>query len=265
MLDFYIDDSYSSGDVPCGSGVFVLAGWSAWPKHWDTFESHWQGEVIRKSPRPITRLHMSQLENPVPERRGEFQGWTRDEQNQLMTRAVDAVVVDAACPSMFGLAVAIDIAEGRQYALKDLFATALFQMVFDLVEFCHTPVEGLRFAYEADNEHFWPTLRDAVGAIRAILNVLPSEAAQKVFDDVGYMPMAPTTAGLQAADLLAYEIKRRVELRPKPRRSYERLRDGRWHSFRRSIADIDPLPIYGLPTHAFDPVTRKFLFRDCEV
>lgn len=264
MLNFYFDDSYTSGEVlEHTGGVFVLAGWAAPPVEWDAFEPGWQERVIGQAPRPITRLHMADLENPREGNRGEFRDWTRDEQNRLMRSAVDAILDDGLSESMFGLAVAIDIGRGRRYPLADLFSTALYQLLRDLVEFVPQSPVGIQLAFEDDNRQFWPLLQGAIETIREWLSVHPNKALETLFANRGYLPSPNTRAGLQAADLLAYEIKRRVELRPKQRKSYERIVDGRWHVFRRTIADVDgPLPLLGLPTHTFDPPSRNFLLGD---
>ena len=260
MLDFYIDDSYTSGEsLATTGGVFVLAGWVSLPRYWDEFETFWRDNVIATSPRPITRLHMADLENPIQERRGEFRDWTRDEQNALMASAVDAVSTGMACPYAMALAQAIDIGKGRSYSLTDLFSTALYHLIADLFMFSRLPVQGLQLAYEDDNEQFWPHLQQAVNTIRSFLALHPDPKLTEVFSETGYQPMSPKRAGLQAADLLAYEIKRRVELRPKPRTSYERIITECPHVFRRSVADVDgSLPILGLPSQTFDARLVRF-------
>lgn len=255
MLDFYIDDSYTSGGIELDQtgGVFVLAGWISLPRYWDQFELYWKENVIAKAPKPISRLHMSDLENPVDEKRGEFRGWTRDEQNALMSSAVNAVTDARGCPYMMALAQAVDMPKGRKYPITELFATALYHLMFDLFQFSRFPVQGLQLAYEDDNKQFWPHLQNAVTLIRTFVEAHPDPKMQKVFSETGYQPMRPVAAGLQVSDLLAYEVRRRVELHPKPRRSYERLIVGCPHVFRRTVADVDgPLPIVGLPSRTFD-------------
>ena len=222
MLAAYFDESAN----PTGE-IFTLAGWVAVPSAWDHLSDEWR-LMIKEAPHAISAFHMKH----IAQRTGEYSdehGWAKSERTALVTRATDIVLDAATNVRMFGVGCTFvpfglrpTLSVRARYMI--CYQTVMWQVLqaFPIesgIDFIFDEKEKVRKHVQA---HFYRAkaalpagLRDRLGAV-------------SFADDTKVPP-------LQAADLLAYERRKRTQDRlhgeTRFRASYRRLLE-RPHSFK---------------------------------
>jgi hypothetical protein len=227
MMGLYADESEAENP-----GVFTIAGWMASPSEWDQLRGPWMKLLETAGPKPVSALHMKDLTPDPP--KGEFEGWSPKDRDALVIGAVD-LLVGAGAPMKdlyaVGTTVVVDdftdlalrmgvppIAKNTHYLM--LYRDFLFQAMFFPVA-----ARGIDCVFDTRKGIEGKALKYFAMAKTAINSRLPRRVGAIAFMDDTDEP------ALQAADLLAYELRRRVWQRIREpdrpvRRSYERIKAG---------------------------------------
>ena len=227
MIGLYADESEAEDP-----GVFTIAGWMASPSEWDRLRGPWMQLLETAGPRPVSALHMKDLTPDPPKK--EFQGWSAKDRDALIIGAVDLLV-------------------GAGTPMKNLYAVGTTIVVDDFTDLA----ARLEVQPFSKNRHYlnlywnfllqallFPIAERGIGCVFDIRKGIQGGALQvfaatkAAFDRAWPGRVGGITflddkdePALQAADLLAYELRRRVwqricEPERPPRRSYERLKAG---------------------------------------
>jgi hypothetical protein len=219
-IGFYGDESEATGKV------FTLAGFMAAPTGWDHFIPKWREMLCNTGPYPVDAFHSADIEAAKPP----FDGWPIEARRKLVDNAVDLLCDTDLCGNLYAVACTFvipdfhamdptflgNIAKTYEWAYRVLLHNILATWVFNGYEFYFDEKEKVKGRVE---KHF----NDS----KASLDKNPAYAGKlsniSWRDDRKVIP-------LQAADLLAYEIRRhtwtRLERGEVPMRSaYQRIKD----------------------------------------
>lgn len=227
MIGIYADESESHSP-----NIFTIAGWFAPPSAWDRLRAPWMEMLRTIGPNPVSALHMKDLTPDPP--KGEFAGWTREKRDALIVGAVDLLVGERSpISNLYAVGTTIDVDEwerigrriGEGPASKE--ETYLFLYHGFLMQSLLLPVatNGLDFIFDTRKGIQGEALQYFTHTKNAVERHIPGKVGGIAFMDDKDEP------ALQAADLLSYELRRRVwqrTVRPDrpPRRSYQRLKEG---------------------------------------
>lgn len=219
-IKFYADESEATGQV------FTLAGFWASPSGWDSFVPKWRQMLCETGPYPVDAFHSADIEAAKPP----FDGWTIEQRRKLVDNALDLLSDPTLCANLYAVGCTFvlsdfhilnpkilgDIAQTYDICYRVLLRTILSNWVVNGIDFIFDQKEKVKGRVET---HF--------NNSKAILDKNPETAGklnEVVFrDDRKVIP-------LQAADLLAYEIRRhtwtRIEKGEMPMRSaYQRIKE----------------------------------------
>lgn len=231
MLRIYMDESGTHD----GSPVVSVSAYAGRPKEWQKFIKDWN---VAK--RPIKIFHATDCEAL----RGEFDGWSADQRNELVARLLPVLNKYELRGNAIGINVNDFKAAVKNLTLEHLFGSpyaACFQVVVDNVLWqCREAklTEALAFIHE-DNDY----KQEALDAFDFVKSIYPEFAARMTMTFASKEKMVP----LQAADILAYEANKRLRDQSRP--------------LRRSLMAIDPdsskLHIAGIDKNNVDEMMRK--------
>jgi len=221
-VGFYADESESTGEV------FTLAGFIATPGAWDRFVPRWRQMLCDTGPYPVDAFHAADIEAARPP----FDGWPIQARQQLVQNALGLLEDKSLCQNLSAVSCT--------FVMKDIQAVAPKLLgngsVADVYERCYRVVfqnilnrwvyNGIDFIFD-DKEKVKGRVQDHFNKAKATLDRNPTYAGKLnecLFrDDRKVIP-------LQAADLLAYEVRRYVWERltkpnPPVRPAYQRIKD----------------------------------------
>jgi len=219
-VGFYAYESESTGKV------FTLAGFMATPSAWDSFVPKWREMLCNTGPYPVDAFHSADIEAARPP----FDGWTYEQRQKLVDNALDLLTDTSLCANLFAV--------GCTFVLQDfdIFTPNILGDIAHTYNLCYRVVlhnimstwlvNGIDFIFD-DKEKVKGRVEAHFNNSKAVLDKNPKTAGklnQLVFrDDRKVIP-------LQAADLLAYEIRRhtwtRIEKGEVPMRSaYRRIKE----------------------------------------
>jgi hypothetical protein len=208
--------------------VFTLAGFVASPSAWENFIPAWREMLCSVGPYPVEALHTNVLERGRPP----FDGWVREEREALIARAVDILTDTTLCANLYAISCTFMLDELND-RIPCIFEKAKTQEIYErcyrvvfenILKF--SPFKGIDFIFDRKAK-VEGRVQAHFEAAKAELDKDPDTNGRLnecIFrDDRKFMP-------LQAADLLAFEIRRRVwdksrdasaPLRP----TYQKLKD----------------------------------------
>ncbi len=219
-IGLYADESESTGKV------FTLAGLMAAPSGWDSFVPKWRQMLCETGPYPVDAFHAADVEAA----KAPFDGWPLEDRQRLVDNAIGLLADTKLCANLFAVSCTFvledfnalspkilgNVAQTYELCYRVLLHKVLATWVFNGYDFVFDEKEKVKGRVE---RHFY--------ASKSILDKDPKYAGKLndvVFrDDRKVIP-------LQAADLLAYEIRRhvwtRIERGEVPMRSaYQRIKD----------------------------------------
>lgn len=227
-LGVYCDESDTNGKV------FTLAGWAGVPSAWNTFTPAWREMLSCFGPSRVRAFHAVD----VGSRRGdgEFARWPRKDRLAFIHRAADLITDrDIMGPTAFAVAASIEIGEferlvpGLEWTPEDLYGIC-FSSIFHQV-LSHGVEQDIYFVMD-----------EKKAVEERITNFFYQTKAK--FTEWGHADKVRGIAfendevliQLQAADYLAYEVRRGILNRRRDpvyveRQPYTRLKE-REHSFR---------------------------------
>lgn len=203
MFSAYIDDSGSEED----DKTLVLAGWVQSASVWAAFSHSWQAELAK--PPAIAYLHMVEAER----RRGPFQGW--DEQQRDRKVAALANIIIGYKPWFLECSVSRKQYEEIlgpviPYDLRGPYFPCFYAMILKLTQWHLTMRNTFPIDFIFDEQ-------GAIGA-RAVVwyEFVKSTQPTPIRQLLGSTPVFKDdkkVAPLQAADMLAWHLRRRREKR----------------------------------------------------
>jgi hypothetical protein len=207
LLKAFIDDSGSGGD----SRWFVLAGYVGTVEGWDRFDASWK-TVLAAPPR--IRYFKS---NEAAHLRGEFAGFTREQRNAKMDALIDIIgdCAERAICARMRQGDYNDIAKGQIPARYDspyylLFPTFIAAVVN--IERIEGLSEATEFVFDSD-QRFERLEYEMVPGLMPLRSFKGGIVSVAYRDDKTSLP-------LQAADLLAWQIRRAFSITDEPRREH---------------------------------------------
>jgi hypothetical protein len=252
MLIAHLDESGHSGSTD----FFAMAAFVGEDAQWGAFDKAWQAALAAHE---APYLHMREFAH----RTGAFKGWTEERRRGLLSAAVGAIN-DA---RLEAIAVAMSVSDFRalnaeeQVMFQDPFFSCFQEVSYGVqIMSDRTPApEKIRVVFSLQDD-FGPKLRKLWTALQQRSKVL-STKAELQFDDMRQTP------GLQAADLLAYELRHFYDMRQKRPADISRwpFRALVWHQYRvLGTRMLKYLPLWYLKLQAsavFDEAMRE-LFSD---
>ncbi len=224
-LTLYLDESFT--DRTC-----VVAGYLGLATMWhDSFDPKWR-EAMAGAPRKLTEFKASDCR----QRRGEFQGWHKDECDSV-TQQVVSVIADACVPGDlvgFGGAIVYPAAPTpphRRRIQQHGFLNCLIACLSDALDvaagFSSATGDGTVSIVLDKRKGFWDCVVRSFNDVRGIID--PSTVGRLRDPTPGDSKNLP---GVQAADLLAYELRKEIQNRIEGRRpsaALEELVTRRFH------------------------------------
>lgn len=228
MINIYCDESDDGT-------TYALAGWIASPSAWDRFVPVW-GQMLRDNPlvdgSPMPSFHASEIVERQNISDSRFKGWTFDQEVKAFSQACDILLDRQHLANAWRIGVSIvfpaDVQGVSRRERDEASWLMLFDRLFWLLLRQLPAFNGISFVF--DNK---PSVSDNVNryfyAAKTALNEI---APGKLLDDAVAFRADEFALPLQAADLLAYEWRKRTSDRiwspgKATRRSYQRLKDGR--------------------------------------
>lgn len=199
----YGDESGIHDEAP----VFVLAGWIAPEDEWAGFMPRWR-DALRIAGHPEgVPFHMTDFGSS----RRAFEGWSDDRRLGLITSLIDVIVGT----NVFGCGMVVDRERARSLGVGgEWFATEPYTASFPLFEsHCFSRGgaffdAGPRISFVMDRQEvFGHAMKTTHDSRRGAPNPISEQMGSLEFrDSLGNPP-------LQAADLLAFEIRKEIEAR----------------------------------------------------
>ena len=177
----------------------------------------------------IPSFHASELVNRDIISDSRFKGWDFADETRLFTRAVDIICDKRYCAVMWPIGCSVSLAGNRDWiATPDTAWKLLFVRLFMAVLEKYPAQNGISFMFDDKPEVRSYVDRFYRPAREAINEVWPG----KIYGDEVRFGDDELVEPLQAADLFAYEWRRRISeraLKPAkpPRTAYKRLREAR--------------------------------------
>lgn len=197
---FYADESEATGLV------FTLAGFLASPSAWSRLIPKWRQMLCDTGPYPVSAFHSAD----IAAAQEEFEGWPQSDRKQLLTNALGLLADTSLCSNLYAVSAtyviedfkALDarlLGDGSIAAIYDGCYRVLFHNILS-----SWPFNDIEFVFD-EKEKVKGRVRSHFDKSKEILDAMPSfkgRLGQCSFrDDRKVIP-------LQAADLLAYEIRR---------------------------------------------------------
>jgi len=216
MLRAFVDDSGSGGDSPW----FVLAGYLGTVADWDAFDSEWQ-EVLCAEPR-IEYFKMKQAERL----RDQFEGFTPEQRDAKINALID-VILKRARQAVYVRAKQKDYDEIVKTQVPEMWDNAYF-FLFPAFVTCCTSLEKwfgnsepIHFVFDS-HERFENPSKQLYNQILGAPVLAGRIVNVDYEDDKQFLP-------LQAADLLAWQVRRAFSFPQEKRRAhYDRANSCAW-------------------------------------
>lgn len=208
---------------------YALAGWLAVPSAWDRFDDAWKS-MLSSLPMPdgspCPAFHAAEIVNRDTINNSRFKGWSFDQEKNAFIKATDLIVSKSACSIMWPLGVAVEVPSTFTDIQRDAIWLLLFLKLFGALIETFPAQRGIAFVFDEK-----PSIAHlAMDAYRVVRERFDQEAPEYL-TTIGFRS-DEDAPGLQAADLLAYEWRKRItdaNLTPSKavRRSYQRIREAR--------------------------------------
>jgi len=245
MMTMYCDES-DDGET------YALAGWVGVPSAWHTFDPAWRA-MLRSITMPdgssCRAFHAADIVGRDQIKDSPFKGWTFDDERSAFDKAITLVEDHKIAANLWPVGVALELPSSFAWIPRDSIWLMLFAKLFMLLAKTYPLQRSIEFMFDEKKAVQNHALRIHAAAKKGFNEHVGEEYLGGIAfdDDEKVIP-------LQAADLLAYEWRKRVSdetARPaKPiRKSYARIRqarpDGALWRYGRSLFDeamrIDPV------------------------
>ncbi|HEY2150307.1 MAG TPA: DUF3800 domain-containing protein [Vicinamibacterales bacterium] len=233
-ITLYVDESESQTPA-----VFTLAGFAASPVGWRDFIPAWREMLCSIGPYPVDAFHANRIDKGEPP----FDGWKPEERAALFARAVDILADTQITSNLYAIGCSFvidDMLANLPSCLGDKSTPDIYErcyrvLFYNILKF--SPFMGVDFVFDKKkkSEHkvkgHFDRVKETSKRDSAMVGTLGECAFE---DDRKVMP-------LQAADLLAFELRRRAWDRKRNdslpiRRTYQRLKD----VFKKTSVDARP-------------------------
>jgi hypothetical protein len=222
-MELYGDESESTGEV------FTIAGFLASPSAWDKFIPRWREMLCDTGPYPVNAFHAADVEAG----KRPFDGWPPEARNQLVENALGLLTDQNLCSNLYAVSCSYVIQECAAFDNRSLGTGS----VPDIYERCYRGLfysvltrwsfNGLDFIFDNKDKVRGRVQKHFEGA-KAVLDESPGYLGKlnrvSFRNDRDVIP-------LQAADLLAYEVRRHIWTRlqrgdsVEHRPAYQRIKD----------------------------------------
>jgi hypothetical protein len=219
-VTFYADESESTGEV------FTVAGFMATPSAWQRFIPRWRQMLSDTGPYPVDAFHAADVEAGRPP----FDGWSDNARAALVQNALAVIADKSLCQNLYAISCSFVLpdyqllSKGKKSSIADhyercyrvVFQNILNRWVYNGIEFVFDNKEKVKGRVQT---HF-NRAKEQLDKMPLYRGKLESCSFR---DDRVAVP-------LQAADLLAYEVRRRVWERLRNpnapvRNAYQRIKD----------------------------------------
>jgi hypothetical protein len=224
MMTLYCDESDDGRS-------YALAGWLAVPSAWDTFDRAWREMLlglVMPDGTPCRAFHGAEIVGRAEISGSKFKGWTFEDEVNAFTRAVDVITNRQVCPLMWPVGVSVEIPRTFTWVPRDSVWLILYLKMFQLLAATYPAQRSISWMFDEK-----PGVAGHAATIWSrAKNVMNARVGEEYLHGVLSFGADEDVMGLQAADLLAYEWRKRItDGRHQPtkpvRRSYTRLRQSR--------------------------------------
>jgi uncharacterized protein DUF3800 len=223
MMTLYCDES-DDGDT------YALAGWLATPSAWARFETAWR-EMLATIPMPdgsaCKAFHTREIVNRDKIPNSPFKGWEFEDETDAFQKAVDVITNKDHCAIMWPFGVAAETPRSFTALKRDSIWLLLFTNFARMINRTYTAQRSISFVFGEKWE-----LEGSAALIHDILKKALNDIAPDTIEGSVRFAKDDDEPGLQAADLMAYEWRKRIsDARHRPdkpvRKSYARIREAR--------------------------------------
>jgi hypothetical protein len=222
-MGFHGDESEATGEV------FTLAGFMASPGAWDRFCPRWREMLCETGPYPVDAFHSADIEAAKPP----FDGWPIEARNQLVENALDLLTDSNLCANLYAVSCSYVIPDCLAFdprilgggSIPEIYERCYRGLLYSVLT--RWAFNGLDFIFD-EKKKVQGRVKKHFDQAKEVLNANPRFAGKLndcVFrDDRKVIP-------LQAADLLAYEVRRHIWTKihkgenVPPRSPYQRIKD----------------------------------------
>jgi Protein of unknown function (DUF3800) len=223
MMTLYCDES-DDGET------YALAGWLATPSAWDRFDPAWRATlktIQMPDGSPCRAFHTREIVNRDLIPNSPFKGWTFEEERAAFTKAIDVVCNKGYCALMWPFGVAAEIPRSFTGFNRDSIWLLLFTNFARMINETYTAQRSISFVFDDK-----PELVGSADFIHSVLKRSLNDIAPDTLEGTPRFAKDDDEPGLQVADLLAYEWRKRISdsrmRQDKPiRKSYARIREAR--------------------------------------
>jgi Protein of unknown function (DUF3800) len=223
MMTLYCDES-DDGET------YALAGWLATPSAWERFDLAWRAmlETIRMPDgSPCKAFHTREIVNRDLIPNSPFRGWTFADEPAAFTKAIDVICDKSHCAIMWPFGVAAEIPRTFTGIKRDSIWLLLFTNFARMINQTYTAQRSISFVFDEKRE-----LEGGAAFIHDVIKKALNDIAPNTLEGPPIFATDDDEPGLQAADLMAYEWRKRIsDARQKPekavRKSYARIREVR--------------------------------------
>lgn len=231
----YCDESETKPPHP---RLFTLAGWVAVPSAWGQFNEAWRSMLACCGPHPVRAFHMAKLVNEQ-DTDSEYIGWSRGARDAMIERAAQILVdpkIMGELPYAVAATVAVDDylehAPGLLWNVEDLYVHCYDRLFLQVVSWPRVQ-RDFSFVFDKKKGVEHRVLERFSHAQKQLNAQLPAD--ERLLRGCSF-DNDEIVLQLQAADFLAYEVRRSIfQKRTNParaeRRCYAELKK-RPHSFR---------------------------------
>lgn len=232
--------------------TYALAGWLASPTAWKHFDPAWRAmlaTISMPNGEPCRAFHAADIVGRDLISDSPFHGWAFEDEKSAYGKAIAVLEDQRLAANLWPVGVALQIPSSFQWIPRDSIWLMLFTKLFMLLASTYPAQRSIAFVLDEKKAIQWNALTIHAKAKERFNELTGEEYLSSIAfdDDVNVMP-------LQAADLLAYEWRKRIsDETDRPgkavRKSYARLRaarpEGALWRYSRSLYDealtIDPI------------------------
>lgn len=223
MMTLYCDESDDGR-------TYALAGWLGVPSAWDRFNPAWEqmlSTIEMPDGSPCPAFHTADIVHRRRIKGSPFKGWTRKQEREAFDKAIAVIADRRNGANIWPVGVALEMPSSFTWISRDGIWLMLFIKLFMLLgETFHTQRS---IALRLDEKK--AIQNNALKIHSKAKEVFNRSVGEEYLSCIGFDDDAKVPP-LQAADLLAYEWRKRItDAREHPQRpvrsSYQRIREAR--------------------------------------
>jgi len=197
MLTLYADESYDDH-------TYALGGWLATPTHYRLFEAEWKAmlsTITMPNGSSCSAFHAKD----IMDQRRAFKGWGKEQAFSAFHQATNVLVNRPGRFALWPCAVATEIPASVKGQDKDAVWLLLFMKFFALVMQTFPAAAGITFVFDKKDD----IEKIARSSYAKVQNALASAYPNVLLEHMAFVE-DESCAGVQAADLLLYEWRKRL-------------------------------------------------------